>query len=406
MSIERERARILSIWRVESATYNFSVGISTTMAQAYAIKVLDFDLNLLGTMVLIQLGSVGLGYFFGSILVPAFRARRILFWKLFGILNRCLWASIGFTHLLPEQHRVSLFLLNIAVAQLSGSIAGVASGDVGADLVGKERAVKFFGSISSLNMVANSLALATATTFFSFLSEGDSYIASYIVSLVFSIVSSVFLLMLKDLSPSISGRSLREIVADFSDIARNSDYSSYTMIVTVFTFIVNLPGALWNYYLLNVLGGNETWVTLKAIAANLSQSLGFRVWSRVSRIIGLKKTLYTGIILTSPIPVAFTILPTLPGQLALEIYSGFVWAAYHLANNIYTLYLPKRASRVYFIALLNISSNTLASAASRLGASIASISLAAMNAVFTASTIGRIFMSIIAKRAAPDVAVK
>jgi len=31
-----------------------------------------------------------------------------------------------------------------------------------------------------------------------------------------------------------------------------------------------------------------------------------------------------------------------------------VWAAYNLASNVYTLYLPRREPRVYFIGLPNL----------------------------------------------------
>ncbi|MEM1623289.1 MAG: MFS transporter [Sulfolobales archaeon] len=403
---EYERSRLLALWRAEAATYNFSMSMSTTIAQAYAIKVLKFDLELLGTMVLVHLGTLGVGYLLGSIVVSVFRNRRILFWKAMGLLNRCLWALTGFSHNLPSEHRAWAFLTAIATAQLSGSIAAVASGDVGADLVGRERAVKFFSSLNSTNLVANSLGLVVATVFFNLLPEEEGYVATYSTSLAFSAISSGFLLMLKDVDPPASRTSIRDLVKDFTDVTRSSSCTSYIKVAALFTFIVNLPGALWNYYLLNVLGGNETWVTMKAIAANLSQSAGFRVWSRVSRRLGLKKTLYVGIALTSPIPTAFIFLPSLPGQIALEVYSGFVWAAYNLANSIYTLYLPKRVLRVYFIATLNVSVNTLASVASRVGASVASVSLLAMNSVFIASTLGRVIASVLARRSAPEVPVR
>lgn len=403
---EKERSRLLNLWKAESATCNFSISISSTMAQAYAIRILRFDLELLGTMVLLHLGMLGLGFFLGSVLVSAFRNKRILFWKTMGSLNRCLWALLGFSHYLPGEYRTQAFLSTVAVAQLSGSIAGLASGDVGADLVSREGALKFFGSLSSLNMIANSLGLTTATAYFNFLHEEEGYVAAYSTSLVFSAVSSGFLLMLKDLSPPASGKSFGELMNDISEVARSNNCSLYIGTVSLFTFIVNLPGALWGYYLLNVLGGTETWITLKALAANLSQSAGFRVWSVVSRRIGLKRTLYVGMVLTSPIPTVFIFLPNLPGQMALEVYSGFVWAAYNLINNIYTLYLPKRELRVYFIAIANVASNSLASAASRLGASAASMSLEAMNAVFIASTLGRVAAAVLAKRLAPEISVR
>jgi len=401
---DKEVSRLLKIWRAEVSTLNLSTSISLTMAQPYAIKLLDFDLQLLGTMVLLQLGMAGVGYVFGSILLSLFRSRRIIFWKLFGTLHRCLWALAGFTHFLPKEYGASFFLTSVAVAQFSGSLAGIASGDVGADIVSKERALKFYSSLNSLGLASNSAGLIITTAIFSFLPSNEGYLVAYTLSMSSAVASSVFLNLLRDPNPPSKG-SVSDVLRGFNDSLKDQDSNSYIITVTLFTLAVNLPGALWNYYLLTVIKGAETWVTLKAIAANISQSIGFRVWGRISRKLGLKRTLYVSIALTSPIPAVFTFLYTLEGQVALEMYSGFVWAGYNLANNIYTLYLPKRTTRVYFIAVINATSNVIASATSRLGAQIASISLGAMNAVFYSSTAGRLLLSLIAKRKAPELLV-
>ncbi len=404
---EGERERLLKLWKVEAASYNFSVSISSTMVQAYAIRVLRFDVELLGTMVLVQLGTLGAGYLLGSLIVPLFRVRRMALWKVFGTLNRCLWALLGFSHKLPEEHRVWAFLAMLATSQLSASIAGVAAGDVGADLVGRGRALKFFSSLNSWNLVANSLGLALATAVFTLLPSGEErYVVAYSVALASSVVSSALLAMLKDVELPSSGRSPRDILNDMAEVVRSRDSSLYLRTVALFTFAVNLPGALWGYYLLNVLGGDESWFPPRAIAANLCQSLGFRLWGKVSGKVGLRKTLYLGIALTTPIPAVFTLLPSLPGQVLLEAYSGFAWAAYHLATNIYTLYLPRKASRATFIAAVNLATNTLASVASRLGASVAATSLLAMSAVFYASTLGRVAAALYARRTAPELATR
>lgn len=401
---DREVSRLLRIWRAEVSTLNFSASISVTMAQPYAIKLLGFDLQLLGTMVLLQLGMAGAGFIAGSVLVSVYRPRRIVFWKLFGTLYRCLWALAGFAHLLPRGYRAGFFLTSVAVAQFSGSLAGIASSDVGADIVSRERALKFYSSLNSLGLVSNSMGLIITTTIFGSLPQDEGYLVAYALSTSSAIASSVFLNLLKDLNPPPKG-SASDVLREFADSVKDRDCNSYIVTVTLFTLVVNLPGALWNYYLLTVIKGSETWVTLKSIAANLSQSVGFRFWEKVSRKLGLKRTLYVSIALTSPIPAVFTLLYTFAGQIAIEIYSGFVWAGYNLANNIYTLYLPKRTSRVYFVATINATSNVIASAASGVGAQVAAISLGAMNAVFYSSTAGRLVISFLARRRAPKLLV-
>jgi len=386
----------------------YSTSISTTLAQAYAIKVLGFNVELLGLMVSLQIGSVSLGFLVGSLLLVVFRRKRILLWKLFGAVNRILWATIGFTHLLPIEAKTPFFLVSIATAQFTGSIAGLASGDVGADLVSRERAIKFFSSLNSLTLLASCLGLATATVIFDLLllNTEEAYIIAYSVALASSIISTILLALLEDLNPVTTRVKPVDALREYVYIARNQDASNYLKLVTIFMAVVNLPGALWNYYLLTVFKGSESWITLKAIVANLSQAAGFRVWGELSRRIGVKKSLYIGILLTAPVPVIFIYASTLPAQLAMEAYSGFVWAAYNLANNIYTLYLPRRESRVHFIALLNLSFNAAASVTTRLGASIASLGPVEMNAVFIASAIGRVVAGFIARSKAPRLIVE
>ncbi|MCC6047129.1 MAG: hypothetical protein LM571_02950 [Desulfurococcaceae archaeon] len=401
---EDRLARVLKLWRAEAATYQFSTSISTTLVQAYAIRVLHFDVDLLGLLVFLQIGSVSLGYLVGSVLVATLRKRRILLWKVPGALNRVLWATVGFSHLLPERVRVGYLLASVATAQFAGSVAGIAAGDVGADLVSRERAVRFYSSLNSIALLANCLGLATATALFYIVpvhSATEAYTVAYGTALASSITSTALLATLEDLNPPSSSTGVTETLREFARVSRDSDCSSYVGLVALFAAVVNLPGALWNYYLLTVFRGSESWITLKAVTANLSQAVGYRLWGEILRRVGTRRGLYVGIALTSPIPVAFILAPTLWSQLAVEVYSGFVWAAYNLANNIYTLYLPRRESRVYFIALLNLASNAVASVTSRLGASIASLGLQPMNAVFIASTVGRVVSSVVARARAP-----
>jgi hypothetical protein len=52
---------------------------------------------------------------------------------------------------------------------MSGEIAGIAAGDVGADIVIRDRAPKFFGRHNSLNNMASLISLAASIVVFLYL---------------------------------------------------------------------------------------------------------------------------------------------------------------------------------------------------------------------------------------------
>jgi hypothetical protein len=125
----------------ESPTYNFSISLSTSLVQPLGIRILGMNIALLGVLTAVQLSFVGFGAIIGTSIILRYRYFRKKLWLFFGAINRIGRASIIFADLVPSYSaKLLTFYSAVAVSQMSGAIAGIAAGDVGADIVTRDRA--------------------------------------------------------------------------------------------------------------------------------------------------------------------------------------------------------------------------------------------------------------------------
>jgi MFS family permease len=174
------------------------------------------------------------------------------------------------------------------------------------------------------------------------------------------------------------------------------------MFVSLFTFFVNIPGALWNYYIIKVFGGTEMWISLNTISSSLANAIGNYVFGRASSKASYKRILACSTIPISLVPLLFLFSNSLEKQVLLNIFSGLSWSAYNLITGVYNLYLAGE-DRVYMISLLGILTNIFAAISTRLGAAIASMNMLAMQLMFLVSFIGRLTMYIIARKLIAEI---
>jgi hypothetical protein len=74
-------------------------------------------------------------------------------WLFFGAINRIGWASIIFSDLVPSYSaKLLAFYSAVAVSQMTGAIAGIAAGNVGADIVTRDGAPKFLEGLTLSTM--------------------------------------------------------------------------------------------------------------------------------------------------------------------------------------------------------------------------------------------------------------
>lgn len=392
--------RYIRIWTLHSVFYSFSFTLSSTIYQAYAIRILKFDVNELGNAVFITLAAVALGNFFAVPLVQRFRSRRVLLWKIFTSINITSWALTGFSDLLYRD----VFLLLLALAQLTGAIGGLAYSDTIADLIPKEMSIKIFSRVNVYIVTASLISLIISFTVFSrYGFVLVSYRICYIIAISSAILSSAFLWFMRDLvrRDDIS-LPITTIISRYRSIVIDGRCKHYITSLTMFTFFVNLPAALWNYYIIKIFGGNELWITVNTISSTFASAIGSYILSSLSHKLNPKKTFVYSTIPISFVPILFLVSPTLETQALLNLYSGFSWAGFNLMISIYNLYLAGE-NRVYLVAVLGILTNIGASAASRIGSAISTISLIAMQSIFIASGLGRLAMFLYMKRKVPEI---
>ncbi|MEL9940023.1 MAG: MFS transporter [Ignisphaera sp.] len=392
--MDREWIKYYRIWVVHSIFYSFSTTISITYYQPYAIKVLGFDTNSLGNITLFNLLMVSLGNVLGSYIVNKFRARRVTVWKIFTSMNLLFWALTGFSDTVNE----NFIYLFISFAQLAGAVGNLAYVDTIGDMIPVQEAVKTFGKVNFYTLASSVLALSISLAIFNFYDIHHAYRIAYAIALITAIVSATFLFLMKDLSRKENKNlSISILFREFKELLNSDAIKGYIVFMTIFTFFVNLPNAIWNFYIIKVFNGNENWISLNTISSTLANALGNYILGRVSHKISRKKVITFSTIPISLVPAFFLVSSTMDKQIALNIFSGFSWSAFNLVTGVYNIYLG-RERRIFMVSLLGILTNISAGIASKVGASVASISLMMMNLVFILSFIGRLVMYFYAKK--------
>lgn len=390
------------IWINHSIFYSFSANISMIFHQAYAIRILNYGVDELGTLTFINLAFLALGNLLSPILLYRYRDKRVTLWKIFTSINITSWSLTGFSDIIPGGY--TLYIL-VALAQFSGAAGNLAYSDTIADMIPKEESVRIFSRANTLFTSSALAALVLSVSLFGIMGPNLlSYRICYSVSFGTALISVAFLLMMKDLSrrnPSILG--FGDVLNGYQGVLNNARVKSYLVFMTAFTFFVNIPGALWNYYIINVFRGSETWISLNNITSILGLSIGNYTISKFYHRVNPKNVFVISVIPISLVPLFFLISYTMEYQAVLNLFSGFSWSAFNLVAGIYNLYIADEHERIYMLSVLGIASNLAAATSSKLGSFIASVNLIAMQSTFIVSFIGRLLMYIYGRRKLPSI---
>jgi len=393
----------------ETTSYNFSVNISSGLANALALRILNFDVFEIGVLTSTKIFSYALSQLPGVFFPDSVRRNRKLIWNIGGALNRIGLSlsilSVFTTHPISFQYLLGL----TAVTQFAGGLAGVAAGDLLGDLVSLEEAPSFWSRINRLIYVSTILSLLTGSlVFLAVRNLLEAYILVYSVALASALFSTVMLLMIKDPGPSnFNGFSKigylrRGVYNRISVVSFSNDTYKYLALQLLFNYSVNLPAPFWDYLVLNILGGNEIIILVKNMGGLLAKFFSIEVWKKNLLKNGSNHTLSLGMASTSLVPVAYIVAPSAWMTILAEAYSGFAWSSLDLTNAMYTFYLTPSEQRPAYISVLSLSSNLIASVASFTGSLIAGIT-GSIYPPFIISSIMRIASSGITHKLAPEI---
>ncbi|AFK51075.1 hypothetical protein TCELL_0651 [Thermogladius calderae 1633] len=396
-------------FQFETTSYNFSVNLSSGLANAFALRVLNLDILDIGILTSTRIFTYALSQLPGVFFASYIKRNRKLLWSIGGALNRIGMSMSILSVLLPYPYNFEYLLGLTTLTQFAGGIAGIAAGDLLGDLVSLEEAAGFWARINKLNYVAIASSMLTGTlVFLTMRNLLEAYTVVYLVSLVAAVFSTAMLVSIRDpgrrnigngIVPSLnnSRRSRNSRLPSISNSA-----SKYLLLQLLFSYSVNLPAPFWDYLVLNVLGGNEVVILFKNMTGLMVKFFTIDFWKKKLNLRGSRRTMSLGMATTSLVPIAYITVPNSWMTVLAEAYSGFAWSSLDLTGALYTFYITPSEERPVFISLLNLSSNLIASAASFTGSVVAGLT-GLVYAPFMISSMLRVISSGVAYRFAPEV---
>jgi MFS family permease len=395
---------------VETATYNFAVNISLGMSNALLIRLLSYGVSELGLLTFVRILAYGVSQVPAALLVERYRHRRKMLWNLFGALNRLGPSLLVLSLIIPREYSLPFAVVVSFLSQFAGGIAGVAATDVLADIISVEESPHFFSKVNQLNYVSISLAFITSFATFALISDYlVSYQLLYITSFIIGLVSTVFLIRIRDPKgfihyekPSVRFYDDLEVV---KLILHDGRLRRYLLVISLFNFAVNIPAPFWDYIVMVVIGGNELIVVLKNVVSLVVKAVGMFFWRREIVKFGLRKVTVLGMASTSVVPILYKDFATSTSLLGIEAVSGYIWAPLDLSIFLYNAYLPPKEVRPAYLSILGLTINSVSSLASMMGTLIA-VSTGDVGSVLLASSVLRGVTATIAYATLPEIEEK
>jgi hypothetical protein len=357
---------------VETASYNLSTAISSNLVNVMAIRLMGFGVLELSILTISRTLFVTLGSIVALPLIYRFREHRLKLWLVFGGLNRIGWALSIFTVLLPHPLNSVALVALVSAVQVSGAVAGIASTDTLADMIKPSTASRFLSVVSSINNIVALLALISTFIVFNIASVDTAYWILYIIALASAIISTVALALLKEVKVVRGDESSLtnplDLVLKYKSVALETPTAkSYLTVTSAFHLAVNIPASFWDYYIMVVIGGNESWVTVKNIAMLSSKAIALRIWAPLVDSMGAKRSLSISMAAVSPIPLLYYNATSVFELMGVSIFSSVAWAPWDVATALYIYYLVPEDRRPAFTSLQNVSSNIVATLGSAMG---------------------------------------
>ncbi len=128
----------------------------------------------------------------------------------------------------------------------------------------------------------------------------------------------------------------------------------YLTVTSAFHLAVNIPAPFWDYYIMVVIGGDESWVTVKNITMLSSKALALRILAPLIDSMGAKRSLYISMIAVSPISLLSLLYYNSTSVLELvgtSVFSSIAWAPWDVASALYVYYLVSDDRRPAFTSL-------------------------------------------------------
>lgn len=340
------------------------------------------DANLLALYTALVMASTPPLQLLAVLVLDRYREQRLHITYICAAASRAMWLIVavliplGATGLWPLV--ATLWLSNALMV-----VCGLAWTDLIADLVEPSRQGRLFAMRNTLLGAINVAGLLLAKLIYDDLGYPHGYLIAILAGTALLLVTVPLLYMYGDpVKREGLGLGVHGVFSALKDKEMLRDSTAFA----AWSFSVNIVGAIWNYHLYGVYGADEKWFTTLNLVGAIVGTLANPPWGSFYDRFGPKATFLMSGLGTVIVPALFTMLPSLPGQALLLVYSTSLWSGFNLSAFNYAVSYRSELRHVYMTAC-----NVMPSIAAALG-TLAGVQM--YNAVgilaFLASTVFRL----------------
>ncbi len=332
------------------------VGFGETFFLPFALllKASTLQIGLIGALPQ-ALGS--LLQFFSNTLIARFRSRKRFVMS--GALLQCLmYLPVGLAFFLGE-HRVWLLLVFACLYFGFGMMVNPAWNSWMGDLVVEDRRGAYFGRRSKVTSTSAFLSMVAGGYLLGLFQGGGSmreyegFVLIFLLALACRLVSTLFLN--RQFEPpyrAAAGREpgLRSLLHD----SEHANYRSFVLYLGLMNFAVFVSGPFFTPYMLKDLRMDYPTFTLVNAVSILVKVLALPVWGRAVDRFGARRVMSLAGYLMPLVPVLWLFSGRVSWLIGVQIYAGFIWAAFEIATVSFIFDVTTPEKRVTAMAYYNM----------------------------------------------------
>lgn len=177
----------------------------------------------------------------------------------------------------------------------------------------------------------------------------------------------------------------------WSILRQHPKFAGFTAVAFLWNLALAVAAPFFSVYLVRDLGANPFLIGLVAAVFSLANIVGQRIWGQLNDRRGAAWVMRVTGFMIPAIPILWSLVPNPWYLLAVESFSGFMWAGYSLANFNLLLGLAPPAQRARFTAIYQVAVFGAACVGPLVGSALANAF--SIRLLFWVSAIGRLVAS-------------
>lgn len=277
----------------------------------------------------------------------------------------------------PFPVNVILLIVLVSVFRSLGTLLGPPWGSLMSDYLLPRQRGRYFGTRSRLvgfSGIVAGIAGGSLLYLLKGVSELMSFITIFLIAAFCRFLSYLFSKQMADINHTVmSGfNSIREHARIFLSHFKNRNFARFACYVSSTTFATQMAYPFLSVWMLKSMGLNYILYTSVHLASLVAGLFAFPVWGRHIDIAGTVYIQKHTSLLIASIPLLWILVRHQPfGLIAVEFFSGMVWAGFNLCTSNFIYNTCSSAERVHCLVFFNFINGTMAFLGASLGGFLA-----------------------------------